>query len=364
MKFFLRSGWRISCVIIALVFLVSCFSSYIQPAAFSPGIFFALGFPYLFVIVLLLLIINLFVNKKLSIVLLLFLCFGIRNLYNSFAFNMPAKWVDAKSESTLRIMTWNTEDFVNLLHGSPVRANMLQLIQQANPDVLCVQEYTEVVNGPWRVSIIKELDSLGYTFHYLSRDQVRTDIADAAAEIRGTAIFSKSAITDTGRISIRHDYIDENLIHATIRFNNKPIQIFTAHLASYRLYEDTTSSNVYKITYQRKRLVEHRLRETEQLHQQEAEIIQAVLSKSKSPVIYCGDMNATPCSYNYRIIKGNCQDAFLKKGSGIGATFYKILPTLRIDYCLADTSFKVQQCKVIRRRLSDHYPVVTDLSWK
>ncbi len=364
MKFFLKSGWRIGCIIVALIFLVSAFSAYIQPDHFSPAVFFALAFPYLFLLMVLLIIINLIVNKKLSFILLICICCGVKNLFNSFAFNSPKSWVYNKSDSTLRVMTWNVEDFVNLLHGSQVRTNMLDLIKQTNPDVICVQEYTEVVNSPWRVSVNHELDSLGYKFKYLSKDQVRTKLLDADAEIRGVALFSKHPFYDTGRISIRNEDLDENLIYATIHFNNKPVNIYTAHLASYMMYSDTSGSNVYKITYHRKRLVEHQLRETEQLHQNEANIIRNTLNKSPYANIYCGDMNATPCSYNYRIIKGNCTDAFLAKGSGIGATFYKILPTLRIDYCFADTAFKVEQCMVIRRKLSDHYPVIADLRWK
>ena len=44
----------------------------------------------------------------------------------------------------LRIISWNVEDFVNLLHGSEVRIGMLHLINSAkNADVLCMQEFTE-----------------------------------------------------------------------------------------------------------------------------------------------------------------------------------------------------------------------------
>ena len=60
----------------------------------------------------------------------------------------------------------------------------------------------------------------------------------------------------------------------------------------------------------------------------------------------------------------NLQDAFLAKGSGIGNTFYKIGPTLRIDVCLADTSMQVLQCKREKKKLSDHYPVIADMKWK
>ena len=41
-------------------------------------------------------------------------------------------------------MTWNVEDFVNLLEGSEVRINMLHLISENNPDILCLQEFTNV----------------------------------------------------------------------------------------------------------------------------------------------------------------------------------------------------------------------------
>jgi endonuclease/exonuclease/phosphatase family metal-dependent hydrolase len=75
-------------------------------------------------------------------------------------------------------------------------------------------------------------------------------------------------------------------------------------------------------------------------------------------------MNAVPSSYTYHLIKSNLQDAFLEAGSGIGTTFYKILPMLRIDYCLPDQRFNVTNCTVIQQKLSDHYPVITDLQWK
>ena len=58
------------------------------------------------------------------------------------------------------------------------------------------------------------------------------------------------------------------------------------------------------------------------------------------------------------------QDAFLEKGFGFGGTFYKILPTLRIDYCFADKRLQVVQCKVETQKLSDHYPVITDFQWR
>ncbi len=365
MKNFLRSAWSISCVVLLVLFIISCFSSFIPPLSFSYITLFALAFPYLFLLILIAAIINFYAKRRLAIIMLVCMPPGFFNLSNTVAFNFPWKFSDEKDNTTLRIMTWNVEDFVDLSQTSAIRSEMLNVISKKKSDILCVQEYTNVEGGRWRVSVRKELDSLGYKYHFFSNDNISSNNYDKLVS-RGSAIFSKLPFTDSGRIGIRKDGVQENLIYINTKFNNRLLRIYTAHLASFQLYIDTNNvkKDVYRITYDRKRVIQYKLREVEQLHQKEAEIIEDKISSAVFPAVYCGDMNAVPCTYTYRLIKNDFQDAYLKKGSGIGATFYKILPTLRIDYCLVDKRFKVTNCTVIKQKLSDHYPVVTDLKWK
>jgi endonuclease/exonuclease/phosphatase family metal-dependent hydrolase len=63
-------------------------------------------------------------------------------------------------------------------------------------------------------------------------------------------------------------------------------------------------------------------------------------------------------------VKGEMQDAFLKKGFGIGRTFSGLSPTLRIDYIFADEHFKVRQFNRVAKRYSDHYMLVSDMALK
>ena len=84
----------------------------------------------------------------------------------------------------------------------------------------------------------------------------------------------------------------------------------------------------------------------------------------RAEIMARGGLGTEYAAAEFDHVQINFQDAFLEKGSGVGATFYKILPTLRIDVCFADTSFRINQCTVVKRRLSDHYPLVTDISWK
>ena len=58
------------------------------------------------------------------------------------------------------------------------------------------------------------------------------------------------------------------------------------------------------------------------------------------------------------------QDAFLKKGFGVGRTFSAISPTLRIDYIFADDHFRIDQFRRIVRNYSDHYMLVADIKIK
>ena len=58
------------------------------------------------------------------------------------------------------------------------------------------------------------------------------------------------------------------------------------------------------------------------------------------------------------------QDAFLKKGHGIGRTFNAISPTLRIDYILGDDNFNFLQFKRVLKNYSDHYMLVADVELK
>jgi endonuclease/exonuclease/phosphatase family metal-dependent hydrolase len=365
MRSFFNFIFKLFCFFLIVIFLIACCTQYIPPQKFSYIALLTLAFPYLFLLMLVLFVVMIFANRKAALLFFICLLAAYPNLRSSFAFNFSSSWNIEKKDSSLRILTWNVEDFVNLLQGSEVRAQMLNLIAKNNPDILCVQEFTEVEGAKWRVSVKKELDSMGYKYCFLSKDYTWSSKVERRT-IRGAAIFSKLPFFDSGRFNIRKQVINENVAYASIHFKNKPFRIYTGHLASFRLYVDTANmqKDIYKITYDRKRAVQYKLREVEQLHQQQVKKIRDSIAKSPYPVIYCGDMNITPCSYNYRVLKDDLQDAFLAKGFGIGATFYKILPTLRIDVCLVDKAFNINQCTVVSKKLSDHYPVITDISWK
>ena len=85
------------------------------------------------------------------------------------------------------------------------------------------------------------------------------------------------------------------------------------------------------------------------------------MEKSPYPNIVCGDFNDVPNSYAYSIIGKGMKNAFVEKGNGLGRTFTGISPTLRIDNIFVDKRWGVQQFIRVQKKLSDHYPIITDI---
>ena len=54
-------------------------------------------------------------------------------------------------------------------------------------------------------------------------------------------------------------------------------------------------------------------------------------------------------------------NAFVKKGTGLGRTFSGISPVLRIDNIFVDKKMDVLQFQLIKKKLSDHFPIIADV---
>ena len=58
------------------------------------------------------------------------------------------------------------------------------------------------------------------------------------------------------------------------------------------------------------------------------------------------------------------KNAFREKGSGLGRTYNGSFPNYQIDYIMASQQFDVTGYNITEKRLSDHYPVRSDLVLK
>ena len=79
------------------------------------------------------------------------------------------------------------------------------------------------------------------------------------------------------------------------------------------------------------------------------------------PFVIAGDFNDTPASYAVTKITDSLNNAFLKKGSGLGRTYNGKFPNFQIDYIATTKNIEVVNYHIVEAKLSDHFPVRSDL---
>lgn len=356
-------------IFIGLLFVLACFATpHLDPSRWWFISFLALAFPFLLFFMLLFFVGWLFIKPLRSLISAVPLLIGYKSIGVFFAFHVSHSFHSEKNPHFIRIATWNVARFVELKKnnnkGSQVRLKMMNQIKEQDADILCLQEFQTSTNPEYYNNIDFIRQQLNYPYFYFSYDE------DGSMQYYSSIIFSKFPIVDTGLIRYPHPTLPEVLMHADIKINEDTIRVYTTHLQSLqfrksdydkigsieRVEQDSLIANSRTIFSKLKKGIVYR--------GIQARMVRDETKKSVHPFLLCGDMNDVPNSYTYSIVKGNLQDAFLKKGWGIGRTFTSLSPTLRIDYIFADDNFRVEQIDRLVKSLSDHYMLVADLELK
>lgn len=79
-------------------------------------------------------------------------------------------------------------------------------------------------------------------------------------------------------------------------------------------------------------------------------------------MLIMGDFNDTPLSFAVNHVGKGMQNTFKERARGWGQTYNGDFPNFQIDYILVSSDFNVRRYEIIREKLSDHYPVMADIS--
>jgi len=251
-----------------------------------------------------------------------------------------------KEDGDIVVMSYNVRLF-NLfqwIENQSVKDDIKTFINDQNPDILCIQEYSKTAHVDLRI--------YKHKFIFMQGKKIRT----------GQAIFSKYPIVDQGTIEFPES--DNLIVYADIRKDNDTIRVYNMHLQSIKISPDVTEieNNVETINQKKSEIVFDRIGKAFTKQQVQAEILVKHKKECHYPMIICGDMNNSAFSYVYRSIKGNLNDCFEESGKGFGETYnFKYYPA-RIDYIFADKSIKVKSFQNYPQfKNSDHYPIVARL---
>jgi endonuclease/exonuclease/phosphatase family metal-dependent hydrolase len=275
----------------------------------------------------------------------IFLLLGITFINKFYKFSSNEK---EKEEKDFTVMSYNVRLF-NLfewIDDDAIGNKILTFINDNNPDILCVQEYSENAHIDLRVYKYKAV--------FMEGKQIKT----------GQAIFSKFPIFNKGNLQLKD--IGNNITFADIKKGKDTIRVYNIHLQSIKISPDVNeiSEGVEKINQKKSQQLFSRIRDAFKKQEQQAELLANHKKECHYPIIIAGDMNNSAFSYVYRSIKGNLNDSFEEMGKGFGQTYnFKYYPA-RIDYIFADKRMKVKSFKNFSNfKNSDHYPVMTRLSF-
>ena len=254
-----------------------------------------------------------------------------------------------KEEKDFVVMSYNVRLF-NLfkwIDKNDVAGSIVAFINEKNPDILCIQEFSS--------SATIDLKVYKYKYVLMAGNKIKT----------GQAIFSKFPIIDQGNIVFPNS--NNNVIYADIKMGKDIIRVYNMHLQSIKISPDVDeiNDNLEVINKSKSQMLYRRISKAFTQQQQQAEIFKDHESRCEYPVIICGDMNNSAYSYVYRNIKGNLQDCFEEAGKGFGQTYqFKYYPA-RIDYIFANEKMVVKEFQSFPEiKDSDHYPIMTKLSFE
>ena len=365
---FFRSILILLNIAVILLYLSVCLVPFINTGKYWFIAFPGLGFPLLFFALLSFIIFWAVARSRWFWISLVVLLLGTQQIIAVFGFHFPTNFSASKEPNTLRVLHWNVEswdDFYEKAQDNQrsYKPEIMQLLKQRNADVLCFEEYSDIKNLKDSNSIASTIMRMGYPYYLFAET-----IEDAKYNPKGVIIFSKYPIIHSDTFTYGPHTQAEHLIAADIKCDNKIFRIFTTHLQSVRFeYSDYESLSRLKHArdpgYHDSRTIVSKLKTGYEHRYLQAQLVKEKIDESPYPVIITGDFNDVPNSNTYFTIKGNMQDAFLKKGFFIGRTFRYISPTLRIDYIFANNFFTVNQFTVIHVSYSDHYPLEADLQY-
>ncbi len=329
--------------------LLSYLAGKASPSHFAVVALFGLVYPILFFVNLFFVLFWLLRKDPRLLLSLLILLMGFPHIRNNFSFHTGR---NTPTNTSLKILSYNVQGFAQQNKATlkpQVKADILSFLVKENPAIICLQEYAGTKKDLFR----KGNRNSYFHSYYTQKGNKNTGILTVSKypiihknylKFKGYRTFG--LFTD---IVIRKD---------TLRLINVHLASISLEKADLDLLTQTPSSDWEKPKVRHHFMaIYQKLQKAFRLRERQLSLVIKTVKSSPYPVVLCGDFNDTPSSNAYYRVAALLQDAFKKKGNGLGATYAGPLPFLRIDYFFTPHGLKVISYKKYRLRFSDHFPI-------
>ena len=344
---------------------ISYLASYSDPSSYWLIPFFGLAYPAILIINALFVIYWLIRWPKFALISGIAILAGWTVILNYIGFREnTAIMVPKSSESFIRIMTYNVHNFKQFgdKNDKFTKDQILNVIRNEQPDVICFQEFFSRRKGEYNFR--KYIQEILNTEHYYFKPST-----DNGYEAIGMAIFSKFPIVNQGNIQFAKNMNLNEAIWADLKKGDKVFRVYNVHFQSisfqpedYKYLQKVKKEINTDVESSKK--IGSRLKRAFIKRGNQVKMVKSHTDSCTTPYIVAGDFNDTPISFTVKTISSGMNNSFREKGSGFGVTYNGDFPNFQIDYIFTSPEFSVKNYLIIDKKLSDHFPVRTDLELK
>jgi endonuclease/exonuclease/phosphatase family metal-dependent hydrolase len=352
-------------IFLCIALLISYAAPTTDPAIFWPVAFFGLAYPFLLLINFIFLIFWIFRRSLWLLLPLICIAAGWSILTKTIGFHFKSSNKQGPEPNLVRMMTYNVHNFKRFGSKNDIstKNDILDIINQQQPDIIGFQEFYSRWHGQYDMvdTIQKMLHTKDYYFEALQA---------SSSEAIGMAMFSKYPIVAHGFIQLANDRASENqCLYIDVKKGDKTFRVYSVHLQSIRFDPEdykylSRVSGQGKVDMGSNRRLGTKLKNAFIKRSHQVFKIRQDAAKCPYPYIISGDFNDTPTSFAVNEMAKGLKNAFTEKGQGLGRTYNGSFPNYQIDYIMASPAFDVLDYNIIEKRLSDHYPVCSDLVLK
>ena len=346
---------------LAFALILGILAGNLDPRKYVLIAFFGLAYPFFLLFNVMMIFLWIIRGRFLiALITIGIICSGWHSLIATVGFVGESGAGPKSSADLVRMMTYNVHSFKPYGEDSNefVKQQMLQVVKTENPDIICFQEYYTRRKGSFAIT-----DSLKHilgTSHYYFVPSAGNEY-----ESMGLAIFSRYPIVGKGSINFT-DHGGNASIYIDVQINQKKVRVYNVHLQSISFdkqdytYLDKVTQKMDAEIVPSKRIL-GMLKAAFLKRSGQVDIMKAHMKTCETPFLIAGDFNDTPASYAVTQLTKSLNNSFVAEGTGLGRTYNGKFPNFQIDYISATKTIRVMNHRIIKARLSDHFPVRSDL---
>jgi len=360
LNFFEKAVLTLNCVA-AFALLVCYLAPYVNPAHFWPVAFFGMAYIPILCTNAVCMVFWLVRLRRQAILSAVCIVLGLGLMGLNIGFRKQTFEVDKANANLIRVMTYNVFDFSANKNGVNYLSNdtILNLVKRQQPDILSMQEYLVFRDRKITMPMLIKQAMQAQYYYFKAVKITETDST-------GIVMFSKYPIINRDTIPTLNGITTEGMF-IDVKRGAQILRIYNFHLQSTHFsradnaYLDSLTGNSSKASLHQSKQISSKLKLAFIKRAQQVAGLKTLLAQCPYPYIIMGDFNDTPLSYAINYLSKGVKNAFVEKGYGLGVTFYGEYPGFQLDYVMVSPQFNVINYKILRERISDHYPLISDL---